>query len=368
MHSVRKSPVQNPDNLKHALPLLLGELSQIEPIGQGGMAQIFKARQNILNRWIAIKCLKPELLQSAEIKERFRREAKALASVLHQNIAHVYGFYETAEEAFIFMEYIDGIDLSVAIQKVGALPPDIACSILHSVCQGVSYIHRHRLIHRDIKPSNIRLTPQGEVKLMDFGIAMNTENLALTRPGMMVGSPCYLSPEQVLGDPLTYQSDLFLLGICLYEMTTGTRPFTDEGSRTVFQKIRDCDYIPADEMNHAIPGRVAKIIEKCLEKNPQDRYLSTQDLMADLEKFLKSKLAIRSDLILQFCDDEALLTPSQPYQTEKKHSSWRSPSFEGKKGWLIALLLLGLGAVSGYLFSEFYPQFRSLPSSSRPLR
>lgn len=360
--------MQTLDNLKNGLSLLLGELSQIEPIGQGGMAQIFKARQENLNRWIAIKCLKPELLQSAEIKERFRREAKALASVLHQNIAHVYGFYESPQESFIFMEYIEGVDLSVAIQKVGALPSDIACAILFSICQGVSYIHRHRLIHRDIKPSNIRLTPQGEVKLMDFGIVMNTENLALTRPGMMVGSPCYLSPEQVLGDPLTYQSDLFLLGICLYEMTTGTRPFTDEGSRTVFQKIRDCDFIPAEDMNHAIPGKVAKIISKCLERDPKDRYFSTQELMTDLEKVLKNKLPNRSDLILQFCDEEALLTPAAPYQSKETSEAFWTPSFEGKKGWLLAILLLALGSLSGYLLSEYYPQLRSLPSTSKPLR
>lgn len=366
--------MHNLDNLKNALPSLLGELSQIEPIGQGGMAQIFKARQEVLNRWIAIKCLKPELLQSAETKERFRREAKALASVLHQNIAHVYGFHESSQEAFIFMEYIEGVDLSVAIQKVGAIPFEIACSILYSICQGVSYIHRHRLIHRDIKPSNIRLTPQGEVKLMDFGIVMNTENLALTRPGMMVGSPCYLSPEQVLGDPLTYQSDIFLLGICLYEMTTGTRPFNDEGARTVFQKIRDCDYIPPEDMNTAIPSRVARIIGKCLERDPKERYLTTQDLMLDLEKALKGKLANRSDLILQFCDEEALLTPSTPYGASKDNSLGWSPlsstfaNFETKKAWLLAILLFGLGAVAGYLLSEAYPQWKSLPSSSKPIR
>lgn len=360
--------MQIPENLKNALPILLGELSQITPIGQGGMSHIFKAHQNVLNRWIVIKCLKDELLQSAETKERFRREAKALASVLHQNIAHVYGFYESPQEAFIFMEYIEGVDLSVAIQKVGALPSDVACSILYSTCQGVSFIHKNRFIHRDIKPSNIRLTSQGEVKLMDFGIVMNTENLALTRPGMMVGSPCYLSPEQVLGDPLSPQSDVFLLGICLYEMTTGTRPFTDDGSKTVFQKIRDCDYIPAGDMNHGIPKQVVKIIDKCLKNDPKERYSTTLELMLDLEKVLKNKLSNRSDLLLQFCDDEALLSPAISYSTEKDSFSRWVPSFEGYRGWFLAFLLFLLGMTGGYLLSEWYPQWSALPSSTKPIR
>lgn len=168
---------------------LRGVLDDVKKIASGGMAHIFQARQPALDRYIVIKKLKEELFSNPETLERFRREAKALASVLHQNIAHVYDFVESGRESFLLMEYIDGIDLSTGIQKLGNLPVEISLSILLNVARGVSYIHAHHLIHRDIKPGNIRLTTRGEVKLMDFGIVMDIENTSLTRPGMMVGSP-----------------------------------------------------------------------------------------------------------------------------------------------------------------------------------
>ncbi|MCX6102997.1 MAG: serine/threonine-protein kinase [Proteobacteria bacterium] len=241
---------------------LRGVLDDVKKIASGGMAHIFQARQPALDRYIVIKKLKEELFSNPETLERFRREAKALASVLHQNIAHVYDFVESGRESFLLMEYIDGIDLSTGIQKLGNLPVEISLSILLNVARGVSYIHAHHLIHRDIKPGNIRLTTRGEVKLMDFGIVMDIENTSLTRPGMMVGSPSYLSPEQVLGDPITPAADIFLLGITLYEMLTGTKPFKDSDKETVFQRIRETKYIPARKMNSTIPKKVDLIVKK----------------------------------------------------------------------------------------------------------
>ncbi|MFM8315756.1 MAG: serine/threonine protein kinase, partial [Deltaproteobacteria bacterium] len=238
---------------------LRGVLDEVKKIASGGMAHIFRARQPSLERYIVVKKLKEELFSNPETLERFRREAKALASVLHQNIAHVYDFVESGQDSFLLMEYIDGLDLSTIVQKVGNLPPDIAAAILLNVARGVSYIHAYHLIHRDIKPSNIRLTTRGEVKLMDFGIVMDIENTSLTRPGMMVGSPSYLSPEQVLGDPITPAADIFLMGITFYEMLTGTRPFKEAEKETVFQRIRETKYIPARKMNSAIPKKLDQI-------------------------------------------------------------------------------------------------------------
>ena len=137
---------------------LRGVLDEVKKIASGGMAHIFRARQPSLERYIVVKKLKEELFSNPETLERFRREAKALASVLHQNIAHVYDFVESGQDSFLLMEYIDGLDLSTIVQKVGNLPPDIAAAILLNVARGVSYIHAYHLIHRDIKPSNIRLT------------------------------------------------------------------------------------------------------------------------------------------------------------------------------------------------------------------
>ena len=211
------------------------------------------------------------------------------------------------------MEYIDGVDLSVAISKVGHLPPEVAACILLGVSRGVSYIHTHHLIHRDIKPPNIRLNTRGEVKLMDFGIVVDTQNDSLTRPGMMVGSPSYLSPEQVLGDPITAKADIFLLGICLYEMLTGNKPFREGGGETVFQRIREGRYTPARDVQHGIPGALDRIIDRCLEKDPNRRYDSAKNLILDLEEYLGAQRSAHGEtLILKFLDDEALLTPSVP--------------------------------------------------------
>ncbi|NDG28052.1 MAG: serine/threonine protein kinase [Proteobacteria bacterium] len=307
------------------------------------------------------------MLANPEIRERFRREAKALASVLHQNIAHVYDFSESEEEALIFMEYIDGIDLSQIIQKVGALPAEVAAAILLGLARGVSYIHNRHLIHRDIKPSNIRLTARGEVKLMDFGIVMDTESHSLTRPGMMVGSPSYLSPEQVIGDPLTPQSDIFLLGICLYEMLTGTRPFKEEGNKTVFQRIRECEYISAQEMNSAIPRKLNRIIEKCLEKDPRDRYATAKEVVQELETFLGFiKSNHTQDLILGFFDEESLLVPAMSYSDEiKAAGSWKQ-TFSSKT-WLLILLLASLSLAIGYVWGR-NDSVHALPYSAKPLK
>jgi eukaryotic-like serine/threonine-protein kinase len=309
---------------------LRGSLEEIKIIATGGMSQIFRARQPGLDRFIAIKKLKEELLGNAEARERFRREARALASVLHQNIAHVYDFVEGSRESYILMEFIDGVDLSTVISKVGHLPPQLASSILLGVARGVGYIHTHHLIHRDIKPPNVRVNTRGEVKLMDFGIVVDSQNESLTRPGMMVGSPSYLSPEQVLGDPITPKADIFLLGICFYEMLTGTKPFREQGGETVFQRIREGRYTPVRDVKPGIPAPLGRLVERCLEKEPSRRYDSVKNLILDLEEFLGPQMSAHPEgLILKFLDDEALLTPSVPHsdlfeftQRFRRHPRW----------------------------------------------
>lgn len=330
---------------------LRGVVEDVKKIASGGMAHIFQARQPALDRFIAVKKLKDELFTNPETLERFRREAKALASVLHQNIAHVYDFVENGRDSFILMEYIDGIDLSTVIQKLGNIPPHVAAAILLNVCRGVSYIHAYKLIHRDIKPSNIRLTTRGEVKLMDFGIVMDIGNTSLTRPGMMVGSPSYLSPEQVLGDPISPAADVFLLGITFYEMLTGSRPFKDEEGQTVFQRIRETKYIPARAMNSAIPKKLDQIINRCLMKNPNERYSDVKMLITDLESYLGAyKSSHTSDLILKYLDREALVNPSISYVDLVEQKNILS-----KVNWwvVVAIVLsLSLGFLSGYLIKK----------------
>ena len=317
---------------------LRGALEDVKCIAKGGMSNIFRARQPALDRYIVVKKLKDELVSNNEMVERFRREARALASVLHQNIAHVYDFVEATRESYIVMEYIEGLDLSTIVEKVGHLPPRLAAGILLGVARGVGYIHGHNLIHRDIKPSNIRITNRGGVKLMDFGIVMDVDNHGLTRPGMMVGSPNYLSPEQVLGDSISPRADLFLMGIVFYEMLTGTRPFKEENGETVFQRIREAKYIPAREMQSQVPAALDKIVRRMLQKNPDKRYASVKELIYDLELFLGPNQASHTeDLILQYLDEEALLTPSVSYSPVDERTS---PTPRWSWTWVAAALLL----------------------------
>jgi len=354
---------------------LRGVLDEVKKIASGGMSNIFQARQPSLGRYIVVKKLKEELFTNPETQERFRREAKALASVLHQNIAHVYDFVDAGKDSFLLMEYIEGIDLSTIIQKVGNLPADVAAAILLNVARGVSYIHAYHLIHRDIKPANIRITNRGEVKIMDFGIVMDIENTSLTRPGMMVGSPSYLSPEQVVGDPITPSADIFLMGITLYEMLTGTRPFKEAEKETVFQRIRETNYIPARRMNSKIPKKLDRIIDKCLRKKTADRYSDVKSIITELENFLgPQKTSNSSDLILRYLDQEALVNPSIQYtELVEKHSFFKRI----KASFLVSIAVsLVVGFLAGYFFTRkpvsslsAYPSVKSIsPKPATPVK
>ncbi|MBI4406191.1 MAG: serine/threonine protein kinase [Deltaproteobacteria bacterium] len=326
---------------------LSDHLRELKCIAKGGMAQIYRAHQPSLDRYVVVKQLRQEHSHDPETIERFRREARALASVLHQNVAHVYDFVESEGESYILMEYIDGLDLSTVIEKVGHLPPLIAAAIMLNACKGMAYIHTHNIIHRDIKPSNIRLTTRGEVKLMDFGIVVKAENEALTRPGIMVGSPCYLSPEQVLGDAITPKADIFLLGICFYEMLTGTRPFSNDAGATVFQKIREAHYIPVRQMQSQVPKALSRMVERCLQKEPSKRYSDAKVLIADLENYLGPlRSSHTEDLILKFLDEEALLKSTVSYsEIDGKEKSIKNLPL---RTLLVLLLIAGLSFLGGY--------------------
>lgn len=336
---------------------LRSSLEEIKLIATGGMSFVFRAFQPSLSRHLVVKRLKDELLVNPEMVERFRREARALASVLHQNIAHVYDFVETPGEAFILMEHIDGVDLSTAIEKLGNLPPSVAAAILLGVARGLNQIHANGLIHRDIKPANIRLTTRGGVKLMDFGIVLELSNTSLTRPGMMVGSPSYLSPEQVLGDTITPQSDIFLLGITLYEMLTGSRPFKAEGGNTVFQSIREASFVSARRMNPKVPAALDRIVSRCLKQDPSARFDGVRDLIGALERFLGPEITGRpEEWILKYLDEEVLLEAAIPV-AELKIGKASSPNLwwlTVAMGVIAALSLIGAAYSWGHRSGRTY--------------
>jgi eukaryotic-like serine/threonine-protein kinase len=265
------------------------EYEILAEIGTGGMATVYKAIQKSLDRPVAIKELKKSYHADTQTVKRFERESRVAASLQHENIVHIYDYWKRPTYCIV-MEYVDGVNLADVIEKTGALPVDVGVMIALQVCNALDYAHMRGLIHRDIKPSNIMIKRNGEVKLMDFGIA-HTRNLeSLTMPGTLIGTPAYMSPEQIMGQQLDVRSDIFSFGIVLYEMFTGAKPFADEETRAVSAKILKDRFAPPRRINRDIPWRLQWTIKKCLRKKPKRRYGS----MLEVEKKLGKRLAGRT--------------------------------------------------------------------------
>jgi predicted Ser/Thr protein kinase len=264
----------------------IGNCRIVEEVASGGMAVVYRAVQDPLGRTVAIKALKSSAAVEENVATRFEREAKSLAMLQHENIIHVYDFHHERGALFIVMEYVQGIDLYDLLEKCGRFPYDVATIIAMQVARALDYVHYRGIIHRDIKPANVMLARAGGVKVMDFGIARDSSLGDLTEAGTGIGTPAYMSPEQVLGDKLDARSDIFSLGVVLYQMLTGKKPFVEDEKRSAMHKIRLEKHISARKLNPEIPRELERIIDKCLEKQPRDRWRSAQHMVMALERFL----------------------------------------------------------------------------------
>jgi serine/threonine-protein kinase len=264
----------------------IGNCRIVEEIASGGMAVVYRAVQEPLGRTVAIKALKTSAAAEENVITRFEREAKSLANLQHENIIHVYDFHEERGAMFIVMEYVQGIDLYDLLEKCGRLPYDVAAILAMQVARAMDYVHYRGIVHRDIKPANIMIARTGGVKVMDFGIARDTSFGDLTEAGTGIGTPAYMSPEQVLGDKLDARSDIFSLGVVLYQMVTGKKPFVEDEKKSAMHKIRLEKHESARAVNPEIPRELTNIIDRCLEKQPRDRWRSAQHMVMALERFL----------------------------------------------------------------------------------
>lgn len=261
----------------------VGNFKILNKIGEGGMAHIYKALQPALKRSVVLKKLKDP---NREIISRFKKEALVSASFHHENLVAIYDFLYSNRSYYLVMEFVDGEDLRTIIDHLSPLPPSIAALIILGIARGLEYTHARNIVHRDIKPSNILISTQGEVKLIDFGIAKDDVSTRLTMTGMIVGTPSYMAPEQANGDNITDQSDLFSLGILLYETLTGLKPFYAENNTEVLTKIIRAKYTPPEQINPNIPHGLRRIIKKALRKDPKKRYQNATEFIHDLEKFI----------------------------------------------------------------------------------
>ncbi len=269
--------------------IIRDEYEIIEDLGQGGMAQVFKARQVSLGRTVAIKEIKPAFAAHPELVERFRREARTAAGLVHENIVQVYNFCEPGKGSLFFvMEYVEGHDLRTLLKKSGTIPPRVAAIIGREVARALAYAHARGLVHRDVKPGNVMVSSQGEIKLMDFGIVREMDS-DLTKTGAFLGTPNYMSPEQFLGEVITPASDIFSLGVVLYEIMSGTKPFKAEGEDSLSKQVRTAKEVKLRTLNPKVPWRLAGIVHKCLQKAPHKRYPSAEHLAGELERFLKTR-------------------------------------------------------------------------------
>jgi len=254
----------------------------LEKLGEGGMGVVYKAEDTKLGRTVALKFLTPQAVGNEEEKTRFIHEAKAAAALNHPNICTVHEIDEYEDQSFITMECIEGESLKAKI-KSGPLRVDEAVEIAVEIAEGLQEAHSKGIIHRDVKSANIMLTATGRVKVMDFGLAKSSGRTQLTRSGTTVGTVAYMSPEQGRGDPVGFQSDIWSLGIVLYEMITGELPFKADYEQATIYLIINEEPPSIQNWRSDVPNKLERIIEKALKKDVRERYQSAEDLKKDLE-------------------------------------------------------------------------------------
>jgi serine/threonine protein kinase len=262
---------------------VVGSYKITEKIGEGGMGSVFKGIDTMLEREVAIKMLRPDFTRDAEIAERFRAEAITLAKLNHPNIATLHNFFRQDEDYFMVMEFVRGETLENLIKKHGALPPDRAIFLFGLALEGIGHAHTMGIIHRDIKPANMMFTEKGSLKVMDFGIARVLGTTRMTRQGTIIGTVDYMAPEQIKGEDSDSRTDIYSLGILLYEMVTGRVPFESDSEYGLMMAQINEAPPPPRTIVPQIPLHLEQAIMRALAKNPNARFQTVGEFRMALE-------------------------------------------------------------------------------------
>jgi serine/threonine-protein kinase len=253
-------------------------------LGQGGMGNVYRATDIMLGREVALKMLHPQLTMQTQFLERFKKEARVLAQLLHPNIAVIYNFIEQQGNHFMVMEYVEGANLDDLLKQHGTLPPEFIVPVFIQALEGLQHAHKKNVFHRDIKPSNIMLTPDGTVKLMDFGIAKVAGEQKMTQVNKIVGTVEFMAPELIQGKDASAASDIYAMGVTLYELISGKLPFESDTDFNLMQSILKKKPNPPDKLNASVPRALAEITMKALDKNPDNRYADARAFQQALIK------------------------------------------------------------------------------------
>lgn len=322
----------------------------IELIGSGGMANVYKALCHRLNRYDAVKIMRDETAANTELRRRFRAESQAVAMLSHPNIVSVYDVSHSDDVEYIVMELIDGITLKQYLQKKSVLDPAEVLDFTIQTAKALEHAHSKGIIHRDIKPQNIMLLKDGMIKVADFGIA-SLENTVEENNGETVGSVHYIAPEQARGEAPDARSDIYSLGIVMYEMLTGRLPYVGNSDVEVAVKHMNTDPVTPRDIVPSIPEELERICLKAMNSNIDERYQTASEMLADLEQYKAQSLAAH---VLE--DSEAVLIDSEEPPRRRAKRSRRSKKIALSSGILAVLLFIIIGFVflNGYFLKDLF--------------
>ncbi len=311
----------------------LGTYAVLSLLGAGGMGEVYRARDTKLNRDVALKILPDAFARDADRLARFRREAQAVAALNHPHIVTIFSIEEHDAVPFMTMELIEGCTLDQGIPD-GGLSLARFFDIAIALADALSAAHRKHIIHRDLKPANVMVTDDGHVKVLDFGLARAVDadavrlgedvtSLGLTQVGTIVGTMPYMSPEQIEGKPLDHRTDLFSLGIMLYELATGERPFRGDSPPALMSSILKDHLEPVGERRSDLPGDVCRLIDRCLEKDPRDRIQTATEILRRIES-PSPRVGVRSRPVSQA--GGARQQPRDRPSARRRSPCWPSPT------------------------------------------
>ncbi|MGA2447780.1 MAG: serine/threonine-protein kinase [Polyangiaceae bacterium] len=345
----------------------------VEELGTGSVSSVYRAVEESTGRTVAVKILLPTASPSSPLAAELEHEARVLAGLCHPNVRALFRFEKSADRMFAVLEYVDGLSLSALLQRKGRILPDSVAAIGSAAARGLAYVHECGLVHRDIKPSSVLLGRRGEVKLVAFGLAQKAvDPQDAAANALRVGrrdpstfrTPAYMSPEQILGEAVDARSDIFSLGVVLYQAICGARPFDRSDERPFAQRIRRDPPIPLHRRAPEVPRGLELVIMRAIEKLPANRLQSAVELAEQLERLLAPRSGLRGDgLVVRALADAGFATQTQTLEPAPSAPSERAPVRRAAAG----LAMLGVVSVVGGGFLQTRARHDNQASGDRPL-